>query len=135
MSTKAALKAAKAAIDSKNWDEAVEQANTVLEKDPNNYFARLFLGRANDGLSKYDDAAKAYNDATNIKPDDPQAWLGLRGMYEGLGGRNVNENIDVGLKLAEIYANLYATTFDRRESGLTIPATMPTAASLPSTSS
>lgn len=106
MSTKAALKAAKAAIDSKNWEEAVEQANAVLEKDPNNYFAKLFLGRANDGLSKYDDAAKAYNVATKIKPDDPQAWLGLRGMYEGLGGRNVEENIEVGLKLAEIYANL-----------------------------
>ncbi|KAJ8112204.1 hypothetical protein OPT61_g5378 [Boeremia exigua] len=94
MSTKAALKAAKAAIDSKNWEEAVDQANAVLGKDPSNYFAKLFLGRANDGLSKYDDAAKAYNDATNIKPDDPQAWLGLRGLYEGLGGRNVDENID-----------------------------------------
>jgi superkiller protein 3 len=107
MSTKAALKAAKSAIDSKNWEEAVEQANAVLEKDPNNYFAKLFLGRANDGLSRYDDAAKAYNDATKIKPDDAQAWLGLRGMYEGLGGRNVGENIEVGLRLAEIYANLY----------------------------
>ncbi|KAF1923595.1 uncharacterized protein M421DRAFT_96011 [Didymella exigua CBS 183.55] len=106
MSTKAALKAAKAAIDSKNWEEAVEQANAVLEKDPNNYFAKLFLGRANDGLSKYDDAAKAYNDATKIKPEDPQAWLGLRGMYEVLGGRNVEENTKVGLNLAGIYANL-----------------------------
>ena len=108
MSTKSALKAAKAAIDSKNWEEAVNQANTVLEKDPSNYFAKLFLGRANDGLSKYDEAAKAYNDATKIKPEDPQAWLGLRGMYEGLGGRNVDDNIEVGLKLAEIYANMYA---------------------------
>lgn len=108
MSTKAALKAAKSAIDAKNWEEAIDQANVVLGKDPNNYFAKLFLGRANDGLSKYDDAAKAYNDATKIKPDDAQAWLGLRGMYEGLGSRNVEENTEVGLKLAEIYANLYA---------------------------
>lgn len=106
MSTKAALKAAKAAIGSKNWEEAIEQANTVLEKDPNSYFAKLFLGRANDGLSKYDDAAKAYKDATKINPDDAQAWLGLRGMFEGQGGRNVDENIDVGLKLAQIFANL-----------------------------
>lgn len=106
MSIKAALKAAKAGIDSKNWEEAVEQSNVVLEKDPNNYFAKLFLGRANDGLSKYDDAAKAYYDATRIKPEDPQAWLGLRGMYEGLEGRNVEDNTEVGLKLAEIYANM-----------------------------
>lgn len=39
MSTKAGLKAAKAAIDGKKWDEAREQANAVLEKDPQNYFA------------------------------------------------------------------------------------------------
>lgn len=129
------MKAAKSAIDSKNWEEAIEQANAVLEKDSNNYFAKLFLGRANDGLSKYDDAAKAYNDATKIKPDDAQAWLGLRGMYEGLGGRNVDENIEVGLKLAEIYANLYATAFSHGSLELTASATMPIAASLPSTSS
>lgn len=107
MSTKAALKAAKAAIDTKKWDEAIEQANVVLEKDANNYFAKLFLGRANDALKKHDEAAAAYNDATRIKPDDAQAWLGLRGMYEGMGPAKVDENIEVGLKLAEIYMNLY----------------------------
>ncbi|CBX97980.1 hypothetical protein IAQ61_010083 [Plenodomus lingam] len=106
MSTKAALKAAKAAIDSKKWDEAIEQANAVLEKDANNYFAKLFLGRANDGLGKHEEAARAYMDATAIKPDDTQAWLGLRGLYEGLGPSKVDENIHVGLKLAELYMNL-----------------------------
>ncbi|KAI8939815.1 hypothetical protein NX059_003553 [Plenodomus lindquistii] len=106
MSTKSALKAAKAAIDAKKWAEAIEQADVVLEKDPKNYFAKLFLGRANDGLGKYEDAAKAYMDATAIKPDDAQAWLGLRGMYEGLGPSKVDENIEVGLKLAELYMNL-----------------------------
>jgi len=108
MSTKAALKAAKSAIDSKKWDEAKEQANTVLEKDAQNYFAKLFLGRANDGLGKLDDAAQAYNDATKIKPEDPQAWLGLRGLYEKQGPARVDENTQVGVKLAEIYADLYA---------------------------
>ena len=107
MSTKAALKAAKSAIDSKKWDEATEQANTVLEKDPQNYFAKLFLGRANDGLGKFDDAAAAYNDATKLKPEDPQAWLGLRGLYEKQKAAKVDENTHVGLKLAEIYAELY----------------------------
>lgn len=106
MSTKSALKAAKAALDAKKWDEAKEQATVVLEKDANNYFAKLFLGRANDKLSRYDDAAQAYNDATKINSEDAQAWLGLRGMYETLGPSKVDENIDVGLKLAEIYMNL-----------------------------
>ena len=117
MSTKAALKAAKSAIDAKRWDEAKEQATAVLEKDPSNYFAKLFLGRANSGLSLFDEAANAYNDATKIKPDEAQAWLGLRGMYEGLGPSKVEENTQVGLKLAEIYMNMYAhqsSTGDKR---------------------
>ncbi|KAF1949797.1 hypothetical protein CC80DRAFT_456945 [Byssothecium circinans] len=106
MSTKAALKAAKAAIDSKKWGEAIEHANTVLEKDGQNYFAKLFLGRANDGLGKLDEAAAAYIGATKIKAEDPQAWLGLRGLYEKQGPGKVDENTKVGLKLAEIYMDL-----------------------------
>lgn len=107
MSAKAALKAAKSAIDAKKWDEAKEQAEAALEKDASNYFAKLFLGRANEGLRQFDDAAKAYRDATKLKPDDAQAWLGLRALYEGLGPAKVDENTEVGLKLAEIYMNLY----------------------------
>ncbi|KAL5120370.1 Superkiller protein 3 [Pleosporales sp. CAS-2024a] len=106
MSVKSALKAAKSAIDAKKWDEAKEQAEAALEKDPSNYFAKLFLGRANDGLSRPDDAAQAYWDAAKLKPDDTQAWLGLRGLYEGLGPSKVDENTEVGLKLAELYMNL-----------------------------
>ncbi|CAN9389061.1 unnamed protein product [Alternaria alternata] len=106
MSTKTALKAAKAAIGAKDWEEAKNQAEAVLEQDAQNYFAYLFLGRANDGLSRFEEAAKAYYDATKIKPDDAQAWLGLRGMYEGLKGAKVDENTDVGLELAQIYMNL-----------------------------
>ena len=106
MSAKAALKAAKIAIEKKDWDGAKEQATAVIEKDPRNYFACLFLGRANHGLSQFDDAAKAYHAATDIKPGDAQAWLGLRGMYEGLKGAKVDENIDVGVQLAKIYMDL-----------------------------
>jgi len=36
--TKAALKAAKTALDAQNWVEAVSQANQVVIADPNNYF-------------------------------------------------------------------------------------------------
>jgi hypothetical protein len=38
-SVKAALKAAKSAIDSKSWDQAVHQANTILESDPKHHLA------------------------------------------------------------------------------------------------
>ncbi len=137
MATKAALKAAKTAIDGKRWDEAIEQANAVLDKDANNYFAKLFLGRANDGLKKFDDAEKAYLDATKIKPDDAQAWLGLRGMYEALGSAKVDESTNVGLTLAKIFMNLYVLLafLPRTRDSLTTTATMPTAVSPQSTSS
>ncbi|KAF1970364.1 hypothetical protein BU23DRAFT_538058 [Bimuria novae-zelandiae CBS 107.79] len=106
MSTKAALKSAKAAINAKKWDEAIEHANTALEKDASNYFAKLFIGRAQDGLGRLDSAAQAYHDAAKLKPQDPQAWLGLRGLYQKQGRAKVDERTDVELQLALIYAEL-----------------------------
>ncbi|OJD35987.1 translation repressor antiviral protein ski3 [Diplodia corticola] len=108
-STKAALKAAKAALDAQQWDAAITHASSVLEteSDPQKtYFARLFLGRALDKQGKPDDAAKAYEEAASTKPDDDQAWLGLRGVYEARGGERVDEYIRVGERLAGIYAGL-----------------------------
>lgn len=37
-SNKAALKAAKSALDSQKWDEAIVQAQKVLASDDKNYF-------------------------------------------------------------------------------------------------
>ena len=37
--TKAALKAAKAALDANKYQDAVDQAKTVLKTDPKNYHA------------------------------------------------------------------------------------------------
>lgn len=113
MSAKASLKAAKSAIDAKKWDEAIEHADAVLAKDANNYFAKLFVGRAQDGLGRLDSAAQAYSDATKIKPQDPQAWLGLRGLYQKQGGAKVDERIEVELQLAHIYAELYVAAVHR----------------------
>ena len=104
MSTKAALKAAKTAIETKKWDDAKAQASIVLEKDPQNYWANLFVGRANEGVGKFEDAAQGYNNAAKINPNEPNAWLGLRGLYEKQTTAKVDENTQVGLKLAEIYA-------------------------------
>ncbi|KAK5168591.1 hypothetical protein LTR04_006266 [Oleoguttula sp. CCFEE 6159] len=101
---KAALKAAKAAIDAEKWDEAIVQAQIVLASDSQNYFAKLFLGRAFDKQGKVDDAAKAYQSATKIKPNDTQAWQGLCGLFEAQGSKMVDEYRDAALHLATIYA-------------------------------
>ncbi|KAL1303135.1 hypothetical protein AAFC00_006567 [Neodothiora populina] len=105
MSTKAALKAAKAALDAENWDEVVTQAENVLSSDSNNYFANLFLGRARQKQSKPGEAAKAYISATKLKPDDAQAWLGLCDLYESQGPSKIDEYREATVKVAEIYAN------------------------------
>lgn len=67
----------------------------------------LFLGRAFDKQGKPIEAAKAYNEATKIKPDDDQAWQGLRILYEGQGAKSVDDYITVALRLVEIYAEAY----------------------------
>lgn len=105
MSTiKSALKAAKSAIDAKRWDEAIQEAHNVLAIDKNNNFAYLFLGRAQQQKGQPEEAEKAYRRAAELKPEDTQAWLGLRDLYEHQGSKKVAEYTEVGLKLAEIYA-------------------------------
>jgi len=117
-SIKAALKAAKSAIDSSNWQEAIEQTETVLKSDKSNYFAQLFRGRAYEKLGEIDNAVKAYRGAADLKPDDTQAWLGLSLLYEGQGAKYVDEYGDVSVRLAVLFAkaeDLYRgqTTIDK----------------------
>lgn len=101
---KAALKAAKSALDAGRYEEAVTQAQVVLASDASNYFAKLFLGRAFEKQGKLEDAAKAYHSATELKPDDGQAWLGLCSLYESQGSQRVDEYGNAAVKVAEIYA-------------------------------
>lgn len=103
-SNKAALKAAKTALDAEDWDQVITQAQIVLASDSKNYFANLFLGRAFQKQVKLDDAAKTYNSATKIKPEDAQAWLGLCNLYENQGSQKVDEYREAAVKVGEIYA-------------------------------
>lgn len=102
--TKAALKAAKAAIDNSQWDEAIKNANTVLETDKSNYFAKLFLGRAYEKTDEIDKAAKVYHEAAELKPDDTQAWQGLISLYEPRGSKYLDAYGEVAVKLAVLFA-------------------------------
>ncbi|KAK4612065.1 Superkiller protein 3 [Fulvia fulva] len=104
MSTKAALKAAKTALDNQQYDKAAKQAQSVLSSDPDNHFAKLFLGRAFEKQGNFDDAAKTYNSAAKAKPDDSQAWLGLCSVYEAQGAERLNEYREAAVKVAQIHA-------------------------------
>ncbi|KAL9031505.1 MAG: hypothetical protein Q9196_000484 [Gyalolechia fulgens] len=100
---KAALKAAKGALDAHQYGKAVENATQVLNEDPNNYHANVFLGLAFEKQGRNDESEKAYRAATSVKANDPLAWQGLVSLYEQQGGRKLDDYHDVALRLANIY--------------------------------
>ncbi|KAK4690960.1 superkiller protein 3, partial [Lecanoromycetidae sp. Uapishka_2] len=102
-SAKATLKAAKAALDAHKYDDAVEQAKTVLATDPSNYNANVFIGLAYDKQEQYEASETAYKVAVKSKNKDLLAWQGLVTLYERQAGKKLNEYHDAVLSLAEIY--------------------------------
>ncbi|TKX24637.1 putative superkiller protein [Elsinoe australis] len=100
---KAALKAAKSALDSSEWDEAIKQSELVLEADKKNHFAKLFLGRAYEKKGDVEKSAKVYHEAANSKPDDTQAWQGLVSLYESQGSKYLDEYGEVAVQLAVLF--------------------------------
>ncbi|QSZ31450.1 hypothetical protein DSL72_001015 [Monilinia vaccinii-corymbosi] len=101
--TKAALKAINAAVQSQNYDVAIQQARNLLNSDPNSYQANIFLGFAYSKQSKYPEAEEAYGAATKIKDGEPHAWQGLIQLYEKQGGARVGQYQVAALRLAQIY--------------------------------
>jgi superkiller protein 3 len=105
MSTnKAALKAAKAALDAGDYETVVTQSQIVLASDSSNYPARLFLGRAFEKQGNFDSAAETYRKAADSKPDEAQAWLGLCSVYEAQGSKKVDEYIEAAVHVGSIHA-------------------------------
>lgn len=106
MSTnKAALKAAKAALDAEDYETVVTQSQIVLASDSGNYPAKLFLGRAFEKQGQLDSAADTYRKAADSKPDEAQAWLGLCSVFEAQGSKKVDEYIEVAVRVGSIHAN------------------------------
>ncbi|KAL9005635.1 MAG: hypothetical protein Q9188_001591 [Gyalolechia gomerana] len=100
---KAALKAAKGALDAHQYEKAVEDATKVLKEDPKNYHANVFLGLAFEKQGQNDESEKAYKAATSLKANDPLAWQGLISLYEQQGGRKLDDYHDAALRLANIF--------------------------------
>ncbi|KAL8697691.1 MAG: hypothetical protein Q9224_002188 [Gallowayella concinna] len=104
MSTvKSALKAAKGALDAHQYDDAIKHANKVLQEDPKNYHANVFLGLAFEKQSRNEESEKAYRAASAFKANDPLAWQGLISLYEQQGGRKLDEYHDAALRLASLF--------------------------------
>ncbi|KAL1875323.1 hypothetical protein VTK73DRAFT_10107 [Phialemonium thermophilum] len=103
MTTKALLKTVGEAIRQSRFDDAILNAEAVLEKDPKNYQAHLLLAFSLDKKNRLDEAESHYQVAGGLKPRDPQAWQGLVKLYQKTGSRKLREYQRAALKLAEIY--------------------------------
>ena len=101
--TKSTLKAAKAALDAHKYEDAIEQANSVLAADPRNYNANVFLGLAYEKQDQYEASEKAYRAALKFKDKDPLAWQGLVTLYEKQAGTKLSEYHDAAIHLAEVF--------------------------------
>lgn len=104
MSTsKAALKAIADAIKQHKWDDAIQQAQDFLRKEPRNYTALTFLAFALDKKDNLDEAEKTYDSATRLRPTEATAWQGLIKLYEKQGSKKLAAYQNVTVRLAEIY--------------------------------
>ncbi|KAL8851106.1 MAG: hypothetical protein Q9221_004002 [Calogaya cf. arnoldii] len=100
---KAALKAAKAALDAHQYESAIENADKALKEDPKNYHANVFLGLAFEKQARNEDSEKSYRAATQLKGGDPLAWQGLISLYEQQGSRKLDDYHDAASQLASVF--------------------------------
>ncbi|KAL7276276.1 Superkiller protein 3 [Rhizina undulata] len=112
-SLKAAAKAARTALESKEYETAEAQSRKVLSFDPQHYFGNVFLGISLFNLKQYEESEKAYRDAIAFeaverankdKKEHPSAWQGLVNLYEAQ--KRVNELLEAAVKLATIYRDI-----------------------------
>jgi len=79
---KSKLKAARDAIGKKDYEKAREASLGVLEFEPDNYNANVFLGLALLHLNQTEESEQAYRKAIASSPDQPLAWQGLSQLFE-----------------------------------------------------
>ncbi|KAG6908388.1 hypothetical protein DXG01_004817 [Tephrocybe rancida] len=105
---KSKLKAAREALGKKDYATASDAASQVLDYEPDNYNATVFLALSLLELGQYEKSEQAYVRATSLNPDNPLAWQGISKYYE----RKEEWEKHAGslLRLMEIYQTLGDTT-------------------------
>ncbi|KHO01021.1 Tetratricopeptide-like helical [Metarhizium album ARSEF 1941] len=102
-SAKAALRAVNDAIRGQDYDGAINNAKELLNKDPKSYLALVFLAFALDKKNQLGEAEIFYNKATELRPQDAQAFQGLIKLYEKQGNKKFGEYQSAVVSLARIY--------------------------------
>ncbi len=120
--TKNAFNSGLAALQAKQWDEAVRLLKDASEKDPTQHVIFANLGEALAGAKKYDDAVAAYKKAIELKPDEFGYYNNLGIAYGNSG--HIEEAVQALQKAGEInptqapqaYFNLGAVLSNRGRS-------------------
>jgi tetratricopeptide (TPR) repeat protein len=77
----AAAGAAIAALNAKQYDEAINQFNQVVALSPTCLECFVSLGSAHTAKQQYAEAEAAYMKAIELKPDSGEAYTGLTNIY------------------------------------------------------
>ncbi|KAJ3056720.1 Superkiller protein 3 [Rhizophlyctis rosea] len=139
MSAKALLKSAREAIGAKNFSQAQEYCQQILESDESNYNALVFLGVAEEKLNNAAASEKAYRKAVEANPTSVLAYQGLASLFEKV--ENPNALAETWEKLRELHLegkdgkkcldttqkliDLYERTNQRRKAIDTLHALLP----------
>ncbi|CAJ0907168.1 7730_t:CDS:10, partial [Entrophospora sp. SA101] len=79
---KSALKNAIQAINAKNYEEAIKNCEKVLQYEPDNYKAYIYLGASYTELNKLNECENALKRAIEIDSSQIVPWKGLKKLYE-----------------------------------------------------
>ncbi len=95
-----------ALLANERWSEAQVVAEGLVARHSGLWSAHVLLGWAARGAGRHPDALQAFQRATRLKPDSPEAWLGVALCQEALGdarGRQARSRLnqlDPGLRRA-----------------------------------
>ncbi|KIK67005.1 hypothetical protein GYMLUDRAFT_37036 [Collybiopsis luxurians FD-317 M1] len=100
---KTKLKSARDLLGKKNYIGAKDAALQVLDFEPENYNANVFLGLASLELGQFSESEQAYKRATELNPDQILAWQGLSQYYERT--KDWEKFADVLRRIVDMHAN------------------------------
>ncbi|KAH9947609.1 TPR-like protein [Amylocystis lapponica] len=102
------LKAARDAINKKEYEKAKGAATEVLEYEPGNYNANVFLALALLNLGQTEQSEQAYRTAIAASPEQVLAWQGLSRLYEQQ--KDWPKHAEVLQRLVDLFAKLNDAT-------------------------
>lgn len=101
-----AMRAAEAAFARRDFDEAIRQYSRVLEFDPKNYSAVLYIGDSYFAARDFPKAAEGYERATQVDPNRETAWRYWCDMVTKQGDLGKARDLAIQAVIAEPYNSI-----------------------------